>query len=313
MAMHVFDTDHSYLDYLHSVLAESSPVHINKADANNTHNYSVNINLRHAVNTAVWFNNTAMSELPKGSQSHAVKLQWCGSDTESAYAAHCDDPDSKYLLQRWGWLNTPVAYELNREGWRSDGCAEFDIDEPSMIAIGCSFTFGTGLNHNQTWCAKTAAALGLRLVNLGAPGQALDLSTLWLLLNQHRITNPRVVMLCEPPAGRIGWLAHSPLDNNTYGHTLLRMARGDGDHNLSSSAWLINNLKLNAVTNYYRNANLVKLWAHSKNIPFLHFNNLNLDPRTQSLARDLQHFGEKWHTELAKNILGWTNAHVKNL
>lgn len=313
--MYVYPSDHDYLLHLADVLLTPDPVHMMGWNGQSA-DHTVRVTLAGAVNQAVWFNNTAMSELPQGSKPGSVVLQWTGSDNQSQYERHCADPVTRQQLAQGGWTDSNVRYELNSEGWRSYSCAEFDISEPCLIALGCSFTFGTGLNLDQTWSAKVAKQLGLRLVNLGMPGQGLDLSTAWLMINQHRISNPRAVVICEPPPGRMSWVTYNQVQHTAYGHTLLRMIRGAIDSepsNLRNYDWLIHNLKVNSAISYYKNSAAAKLWAAERGAAFMHFNGLTDHSKHTSLARDLSHHGETWHDEIAESVLKWAETHVKNL
>jgi hypothetical protein len=232
-------------------------------------------------------------------------MNWCGSDNRTEYDQNLRDPIQRARLQHEGWIDNPIVYELNSEGWRSEGCREYDIPEPSLIVLGCSFTYGTGLHLHQTWGHKVSSQLGLTLVNLGMPGHALDLNTAWLLMNQQRIAQPRAVVICEPPATRISWLLGDIALPNAYGHTLLRLAgvKGSNTSDLDSTAlaWLINNIKLNSAVNYYKNRCTVELWAKSRGIKFLHFNSAGV--RAKTLARDLAHYGEDWHSTIAQQVI----------
>lgn len=319
--MHIYTSDQDYLAHLTNELADRNPGHLMGFVLDGISDHSVHIPLAHSVRSAVWYNNSAMSELAytDAGPGEPVTLKWSGSDNQARFEQNWAEPAARDQLNHWGWTDSNITYELNSDGWRSQDCAEYDVDEPCLIAIGCSFTYGSGLNLHQTWCAKVAAQLGLRLVNLGMPGHALDLSTVWLLLNQHRIKDPRAVILCEPPAGRLTWLTHNSNEENAYGHTMLSMVRQGDDINLVDSQalltykWLITNLKLNASLNYYKNSSLVKLWAASRSVPFLHFNNLDPTKPPTSWARDLGHHGEPWHDAVAVSVLQWTESHVRKL
>lgn len=314
MLMHTYTSDQEYLQHLADVLLNNNPIHMMGADSD-TQEHTVSVSLSRAIAQAVWFNNTAMSELTPDTTPGPVVLNWTGSDNQSAYERHCADPITNNKLKAGGWTDSNIRYELNSEGWRSAGCAEYDVDEPCLIALGCSFTFGTGLNLDQTWSAKVADQLGLRLVNLGMPGHSLDLSTAWLTINQHRLRDPRAVIICEPPPGRMSWVTHNHIMSMSYGHTLLRMVRGSAETPVSSLGayeWLINNLKINSAISYYKNSSVARLWASQRTIPFMHFNGLD-DTVPTSLARDLSHHGEPWHDAIANSILEWAETHVKNL
>ena len=69
------------------------------------------------------------------------------------------------------------------------------------MVIGCSLTFGTGLNYNQTWPYYVAKELGLDCINLGQPGTGINASyraaKMWV-----PIIKPKAVMWYVPDPHR---------------------------------------------------------------------------------------------------------------
>ena len=301
--MKFYNTDADYLEHLQQLLGDSLPELYNVGVSEANQRANTDLRLSESISEGVWRNSTVFANVGN-KLPQPIRTQWSGSDNPDAYAAHFNDPESRKLLDRWGWTDQNVVYEINSDGWRSRDCREFDIDEPSLIVLGCSFTFGTGLNLEQTWGAKLAQRMGLELVNLGVPGHSLDLSTAWLMLNQHRITNPRAVVICETPPARISWLAavkHARTDTFTY--PLFTLATGHDRYSPSqihAHNWLIDNIKINSAVSYFKNRKLVEYWANSKNIPLVHFNALGVD--YQRRARDLAHFGDDWHDAVADGV-----------
>jgi hypothetical protein len=301
--MELYPTPSDYTQYLQSTLNSSQAAGLPAAEF---------IPLSHAVSSGVWFNNIALSEIDPTLDPMPVRMNWCGSDNRTEYDQNLRDPIQHARLQQAGWIDNSIVYELNSEGWRSPDCREYDIPEPSLIVLGCSFTYGTGLHLHQTWGHKVSSQLGLTLVNLGMPGHALDLNTVWLMMNHQRIAQPRAVVICETPPTRVSWLLGDIALSNAYAHTLLRLASARGttaDYDSSTPSWLIDNIKLNSAVNYYKNRCLVEQWAKSLGIKFLHFNSAGV--RAKTLARDLAHYGEDWHNTIAGKVLEQL-AHQEN-
>jgi hypothetical protein len=211
---------------------------------------------------------------------------WNGLDSEQRYRANSKDPVQRERLAQWGWLDRKIEYELNSWGFRSTGCREVeDIIGPSLVTLGCSFTFGTGLPYESTWPSLVSKQLGLDLINLGTPGHGLDLNSHWLLTQGHTIKDPRAVAVLIPPPGRITWVEeiNDRLIGNTFSMTHLQ------------NPSIIANLELNAFLNYAKNMATIKLWAQSRNVPVYVFSAFAGNPSTFGLARDLCHNGEHWH------------------
>src|SRR5210317_1609952 len=95
-------------------------------------------------------------------------LEWIPSDTQQNYKENCQDPTVKEYIKQW---DNKLTYVLNSHGFRT---SEIEEDNQSLVALGCSHTFGVGLSDNQVYCRLLADKLGCRLFNLGVPGGATD-------------------------------------------------------------------------------------------------------------------------------------------
>lgn len=115
--------------------------------------------------------------------------------------------NAKEQLKNGTWT-TPVKYTLNSQGYR---CPELiDIDwNNSILAFGCSHTFGLGVDDTDTWPYQLSKILDHPVVNLGTPGAAL-----WSLVpNIKTIAQSfdlKSVILQVPESNRIA----NFLDNN---------------------------------------------------------------------------------------------------
>jgi hypothetical protein len=209
---------------------------------------------------------------------------WQGLDSEEAFEKHLLDSHTRSQLEQWGWIDRKIEYRVNSWGFRSE--REFDtVTGPSLIAMGCSFTFGTALPVESIWPTLASKRLGLELINLGVPGHGLDLNTQWLISQGHVINDPKVIVILMPPAGRITWVEqiNGRIVGNTFSMTHLENTK------------IIDNVLLNAHMSYVRNINTIELWARSRNIPVYVFAGFNGHPIEFGLGRDLRHNGEPWH------------------
>ncbi len=219
--------------------------------------------------------------------------QWQGLDQHSTYEHNCAT-HKRSLLEKYGWLDRTFNYEFNSWGWRSDGCREFDtVHEPSLIAVGCSFTFGQGLPHSDVWAHRVADALGFQLINLGAPGQGLTLGTRWLLDQGHTLKDPRAVVVLIPPIGRVTWLKR-------FENTIMSDTFSMGDYERIHPLAL--NRDINSLSMYTSDIQSIDLWAKARQIPMHVFDGFECDT-SNSLARDLRHWGTAWHHCASKQVL----------
>lgn len=220
---------------------------------------------------------------------------WQGLDLEETYQRNVDDAGTRRKLEQWGWVGSKIRYELNGWGFRSRKCAEFEnITDPTLVTLGCSFTFGTGLPGNSIWPQLTADKLGWRLANLATPGHGLTLGARWLLTEGHRLQNPQAIVAYIPPPSRITWIIQ-------YGHSLIAdtfsMARYE------KYELLVNSMAINGFSSYLYDIAAIKLWAQSRDIPVLIFEGFPCAAPDRGLARDLRHHGESWHAVAANTVL----------
>lgn len=219
---------------------------------------------------------------------------WQGLDLEPTYHQNMNASSQRALLQQWGWENTEIHYELNSWGFRSKGCREFEsVTERSLITMGCSFTFGTGLPESVIWPRVAADSLGLELINLATPGHGLALNTRWLLTEGDCIPNPAAIAVFIPPPGRITWITR--YGDNVIGNTF---SMTDFQH----YAQLVNNIDINSFSVYMENLAAIRLWAKHRNIPVAIFEGFPCSSGQLGLARDLRHHGVPWHTVAADTV-----------
>lgn len=220
-----------------------------------------------------------------------IVLEWQGLDFDETYVKNLADPQQRALLEQWGWIDRKFDYRINSWGFRSE--REFDtVTGPSLITMGCSFTFGTGLPVESIWPTLVSERLDLELINLGTPGHGLELNTQWLLSQGHTIKDPRAIAILMPPSGRVTWVEE--INDKIIGNTFL----------MSQLQYpkIMNNVAINAHMHYVRSIQTIQLWAQSRGIPVHVFAGFDGLPNTFGLARDLRHNGEPWHQLGAEQV-----------
>lgn len=287
------------------------------------------ISFERALQTAIWLNAVADSEITDVYEPQAVTLKWHGSDRKVDYLHHIKQADTLAQLIQYDWLDTPITYNINSWGFRSS--REYsEVTEPCVVALGCSLTFGTGLHEHQIWPQLLADKLGVGVVNLGTAGHGLDLNSVWLHLQGHGIQNPLAVVIYEPPPGRVAWLQHQPPDSKRYNSTTAFTTPNQNipvvfaknlagtanisfienttpkfdklNHNravLDLTTTIINNLLLNSTFQGVRNYFLIQSWCQQRNIPLI-WNADRPKGLNRGLARDLKHWGAVWHEHITE-------------
>ena len=132
-----------------------------------------------------------LSQYPGGTYS------FMGTDSESLL-----NDNLKNMPSDWRWRNEKVTYTLNSQGFR---CAEFEtIDwNNSILVIGDSTGFGTGVDDSQT-CAKHLADLTNQLV-INLSQDAASAMYLWAntsILVENNIS-PKCVIYIWPNSSRV--------------------------------------------------------------------------------------------------------------
>jgi hypothetical protein len=141
---------------------------------------------------------------------HANSTQeWLPTDTKENFDQLMQDPVHREYFAQLGWDQPgAITYNINSEGFR---CDEFDYETPCMIALGCSFTVGTGLPIDTIWPSLVGKATGLKVANLAWAGNSSDtcfrLAEYWI----PRL-KPKLVTMLAPPSNRVEVL----LDENPY-------------------------------------------------------------------------------------------------
>ena len=119
---------------------------------------------------------------------------WCPTDTKENWHK------IKHLSEKNGWTENNVSYRINSYGFRHH--EEFCEDRNGLVALGCSNTFGIGVNYEQSWPYYVAKELGMNPINLGQPGGSINacyrVAAEWV-----PIIKPKVVMWFIPDRSRI--------------------------------------------------------------------------------------------------------------
>lgn len=118
-------------------------------------------------------------------------LRWYSTDTEQLWEKNLKKVPED--IETSGWLDYKFTYDLNSHGFRNK---EFVPEEDSIIAIGDSLSFGTGLPREMTWPDMIEVRTGKTVFNLALPMFALD-STFRILYTWLSTLKSKTVLLLE--------------------------------------------------------------------------------------------------------------------
>jgi len=123
------------------------------------------------------------------------------------------------------------AYKTNSYGYR---CPEFQPlpnGGKNVVVLGCSHTFGEGLEEDETWVSRVSKQSNkiLRWWNLARPGGNAD-QMIRILYGTEKILFPKIIVACWP-----SWSRRERLDiypqNLTRDDILLKMETDNTDKN----------------------------------------------------------------------------------
>ena len=158
--------------------------------------------------------------IPNDSSVHSFKLPYHVSDHPEAWIDR--DIEVLNVLEKQGLIHViteknsslpktivekkPLNYYINSHGFRSPELVKPDIksQEDQCIAfLGCSHTFGTGIDQKDIWVELVCKELGYKPVNLGFPARGLDFVSFYCkYFFKAEIKNCKALVLLLPPLNR---------------------------------------------------------------------------------------------------------------
>jgi len=128
-------------------------------------------------------------------------------------------------------FNPVEGYKTNSLGYRCPEFRPLPDGGKNVVVLGCSHTFGEGLEENKTWVSQVAKQSNkiLRWWNLGQPGASADLM-IRILCGSEKVLFPKIIIACWP-----AWSRRERLDvypqNLTSNDSLLKIENNNTDRN----------------------------------------------------------------------------------
>ena len=234
-----------------------------------------------------------------GIQYAGQTLDWLPTDTEESFQQLVQNEEYREYFRNKGWLEPgAITYRINSAGFRSE---EFDPQADSMISLGCSYTFGTGLPEESTWSDLVSQSLGLKNYNLSWPGTSAD--TCFMLANYWiPVLRPKLVVIAAPPKHRFDLI----VENATHKHETYLPGGEIGQAYTDNfiKTWFLHDL--NADLNNARNRLAVEGLCARSGSPCLTYNAHDWFAKSREeveYARDRMHAGPLGHKLFAERIL----------
>jgi hypothetical protein len=123
------------------------------------------------------------------------------------------------------------VYKTNSLGYRCPEFCPLPDGGKNVVVLGCSHTFGEGLEENETWVSQVAKQSNktLRWWNLGQPGASADLM-IRILYGTEKVLFPKIIVACWPAQSRRERLDSHP-QNLTSNDPLLKTENDNTDKN----------------------------------------------------------------------------------
>lgn len=239
-----------------------------------------------------------------------ITSEWKPSDTKLAFENNLDNPHRRARLIKHGWFDeetekpTPLEYRLNSNFFR---CNHFE-NKPSVVSLGCSYTYGVGLTSEDTWSFKLANQLNLENYNLGCPGRSVALSAIYFMENFEKyFSNCQVLAALMPPANRVELVVSDEHTEELYVTGLFNQTALDQLYGPTAfGKEIVDSVYL---TSYFYDRIVLKMLESLTNlhgIKFLVGRADDISDNGGSFARDLMHHGRPWQDDVFnyfKNLL----------
>lgn len=219
---------------------------------------------------------------------------WFTSDTKKLFAENLKN--RKHELSKNGWLDKKISYEFDKFGFRKNLNKQ---DKKDLLFLGCSFTFGIGIDYQSSFTNLVCDQLKMNNVNWALPGGSND--SAFTLLNEYlEISTPTMVILVSPSAYRFELFS---IKNNLY------WSHSFGSNCLRGEPSLFEHVDapLHFFNERYLNQNKIKNQLAIENI--CQKNNIKfymIDVEEFPIfdyGRDLLHPGTKSNLSMSKKIL----------
>ena len=216
-----------------------------------------------------------------------------------------------------------TRYKTNSLGYRSPEFHPLPDGGKNVVVLGCSHTFGEGLEESETCVSQVAKESNkiLRWWNLGQPGASADLM-IRILYGAEKVLFPKIIIACWPAQSRRERLDQIP-QNLTSDDALLKTENNNTDRN-----------------NFFKNVFLLEKFAEKNNAKTFHCfaeDAYQLDSNLQvlknytikncwpewdkhekrelhskpSLAKDGIHYGKEHHKVFARLFLQRFNTKLR--
>ena len=221
----------------------------------------------------------------------------------------------------------PIAdYKTNSHGYR---CPEFNVPDgkKNVVVLGCSHTFGEGLEGNEHWVHFVSQhnTKMLRWWNLGQPGASTD-KVVRILYGCEKVLFPNIIIVCWPFWSRRERLHAYPQSLISTDPLLKNENKETDKHNFLKNVFFVEKFaekiqskifhclsqevyELPEMTNVFSDTTIKHCWPiwDKHHLPDAQRERI-IKP---SLAKDGMHYGVEHHKRFAELFLGKFKSKLK--
>lgn len=237
-------------------------------------------------------------------------VDWITSDSKRLFLENMKNKETNKKLSELKWTEDSIKYRGNDFGFRMNEDFANIIDDECIVYLGCSITFGIGLNLEDTWgwkhWRKHYQDKNFKYINLSWPGSGAD--TFYRMLKSWiDILKIKKVYTLGSFFGRreiISSTSKSTFCRETDRTDYLILApwvinqRGNHYDNESKLLYYYLSGDEELKISYGRSWDAIRGMCMRKNIP-LFILDKNYKWKGDLAARDLKHHGPNWHTSIA--------------
>jgi len=207
--------------------------------------------------------------------------RWWPADTEENFKKNVEGTAIT------DYVESSFSYTVNSIELRCKEFDNIDFTKPTIVAMGCSFTFGIGLPQEAIWCEVLAKRLrddgiDLQLINLSAAGDGTDRLVRLLSQTQHLIKDVDLIIGLLPGSERTElFLTHMKKPTTVYIHSGTSQ-----DEKTRLENYLTNFVMDNNWLSYQTNKNLYIFELFAK----VHNSSIILDSWSELFIKELPRF-----------------------
>ena len=194
----------------------------------------------------------------------------------------------------------------------------------NVVVLGCSHTYGVGLEDNEHWVHHVSQhnTTRLRYWNLGQPGASAD-KVVRILHGCEKVIHPSIIIVCWPAWSRREKLHHYPESLTNHNEELMNETNETDKHNFLKNVFLVekfaekNQCKTfhcfaqDSYQEHIKGLNVLEDYTIKNCWPYWDKFEQRVPYNEPSLAANGEHYGAEHHERFAQLFLGRFGSKLK--